>query len=51
MEGSNVWWPLIGEGKASVSPFFIFPPVKFYLNLFFSIDFKVLLYHGSTSLL
>jgi hypothetical protein len=28
-----------------------FPPNKFYLNLFFSINLKVLLYHGSRPLL
>jgi hypothetical protein len=45
MEGSNVWWPLEGERKTSFSPPFTFHPIKFYLNIF-SIDFKVLLYHG-----
>jgi hypothetical protein len=50
MEGSNAWWPLEGEGEASFSPLLTFPANKFYLN-FFSINFKVLLYHGSKLLL
>jgi hypothetical protein len=51
LKGSNVWWPLKGEGETSFSPHFTFPPNKFYLNLFFPIDLKVLLYHGSRLLL
>ncbi len=35
MEGSNVWWPLEGEGKTSFSPPSTFHPIKFYLNIFF----------------
>jgi hypothetical protein len=48
MEGSNAWWSLKGEGETS---FFHFPLQQFYLNLFFSIDLKVLFYHGSRPLL
>jgi hypothetical protein len=33
--------------KSILFTYFHFPPNKFYLNLFFFIDFKVLLYHGS----
>jgi hypothetical protein len=51
LKGFNVWWPMEGKGKTSFSPFITFVPNKFYLNLFFSIDIKVLLYHGSRSLL
>jgi hypothetical protein len=51
MEGSNVWWPLEGEKETSFSPFFNPPPNKFYLNLFFSIDLKILFYHGFRLLL
>jgi hypothetical protein len=50
MKGSNACWPLKGEGETSFSHLFTFPPNKFYLNLFFSIDLKVLFYHGSISL-
>ncbi len=50
MEGSNVWWPLEGEGKTSFSPPSTFHPIKI-LFKFFSIDFRVLLYHGSRPLL
>jgi hypothetical protein len=50
MEGSNVWWPLEGKKKTSFSHFSHSFPNKFYLN-FFSIDFKVLFYHGFRSLL
>ncbi len=45
----QVWWPLERERKTSFSFFFIFPLNKIYLN-FFSIDFKVLCYHGSRPL-
>jgi hypothetical protein len=51
LKGSNVWWPLKGEGETSFSPHLIFPPKIFYLNLFFPIDLKVLLYHGFRLLL
>jgi len=50
LEGSNVWWPMEGE-RGTLFTFSHFLPNKFYLNLFFSIDFKVLLYHGSRPLL
>jgi hypothetical protein len=29
LKGSNVWWPLEGEGEASFSPFFISPLTNF----------------------
>jgi hypothetical protein len=51
MEGSNAWWPMEGKGE---TPFhlFPFPPQEILLKpSFFSFDFKVLLYHGSRSLL
>jgi len=38
------------KGKKSFSPPSIFHPIRFYLNLF-SIDFKVLFYHGYRPLL
>ncbi len=41
----HVWLPLKGEGETSFSPPFTFYPIRFYLNLF-SIDFRVLFYHG-----
>jgi hypothetical protein len=46
MEGS-IW------KKKKKHPFHLFSlsPQQFYLNLFFLIDFKVLLYHGSRPLL
>ncbi len=45
LERFQVWWPLEGEGKTSFSFFFTSPFNKFYLNLCFSIDLKVLLYY------
>jgi hypothetical protein len=51
MKGSNVWWPLEGKGE---TPFHLFPfsPQQIFTETFiFSIDFKVLLYHGSKPLL
>jgi hypothetical protein len=52
-ERFQTWWPLEGEGEGetSFSPLCIFLLNKFYLNLFFSIDIKVFLYHGSKTLL
>jgi hypothetical protein len=46
----HVWLPLEGEGKISFSPPSTFHPIRFYLNIF-SIDFKVLFYHGFRPLL
>jgi hypothetical protein len=46
----HVWLPLEGKGKTSFSLPSIFHPTRFYLNIF-SIDFKVLFYHGSRPLL
>jgi hypothetical protein len=46
----HVWLPLERERKTSFSPPSIFYPIRFYLNLF-SIDFKVIFYHGSKLLL
>jgi hypothetical protein len=46
----HVWLPLEGEGKTSFSPPSTFHPIRFYLNLF-SIDLKVLFYHGFRPLL
>jgi hypothetical protein len=49
LEGSNVLWPM----KGGETPFHMFPlsPQQILFKLsFFSIDFKVLLYHGSRSL-
>ncbi len=50
----HVWLPLEGKGKnmffTSFSPPSTFHPKRFYLN-FFSIDFKVLFYHGPRPLL
>jgi len=45
----QAWWLLEGEGKTSFSPPSTFHPIRFYLNLF-SIDFKILFYHGSRPL-
>jgi hypothetical protein len=42
---SHVWLFLEGEGEALFSHPFTFHPIRFYLNIF-SIDFKVLFYHG-----
>jgi len=42
--------PLEGQGETSFLPLFTFLPTNFDYTLFF-IDFKVLLYHDSTSLL
>jgi hypothetical protein len=51
-ERFQAWWPLEGEGKTSFSHFLTsLPPNKFYLNFFFSIDLKVLFYHGFRPLL
>jgi hypothetical protein len=50
MDGSNDWWPMGGEGETSFLPLFIFPPTNL-LKPFVFIDFKLLLYHGSRSLL
>jgi hypothetical protein len=44
-----VWLPLEVEEKIFFPPPSIFYPIRFYLNLF-SIDFKVLFYHGSKPL-
>jgi hypothetical protein len=49
LEMSHVWLFLEGEGKALFSHPFTFHPIRFYLNIF-SIDFKVLFYHGSKPL-
>jgi hypothetical protein len=46
----HVWLPLKREGEASFSPPSTFYPIKVYLN-FFSIDFRVLFYQGSRSLI
>jgi hypothetical protein len=50
----HAWLLLEGEGEregeTSFSPPSIFHPIRFYINTF-SIDFKVLLYHGSRPLL
>jgi hypothetical protein len=46
---SNAWMPLEGEGETSFSPPSTFHPIRIYLNLF-SLDFGVLLYHGSKPL-
>ncbi len=45
----QAWWPLGWKGKTSFSFPSIFHPIRFYLN-FFSIDFCILLYHGSRPL-
>jgi hypothetical protein len=45
----QAWWPLEGKGKTSFSPPSTFHPIRFYLNLY-SIDFKVLFYHGCRAL-
>jgi hypothetical protein len=45
----QAWWPLKGEGKTSFH-FFPLPPQQILFKQIF-IDFKVLLYHGSRSLL
>jgi hypothetical protein len=50
MEGSNAWWPLEKKGETFFSLLFTFPLNKILLEILF-IDFKVLLYHGSKSLL
>jgi hypothetical protein len=46
--------PMLGgpwkEKEKHLFDLFSLPPNTFYLNLFFSIDFKVLLYHDSRSL-
>jgi hypothetical protein len=58
LERFNTWWPLKGsngrwclKGKGK-NPFHLFSlsPQQFYLILFFSIDLKVLLYHGTKQL-
>jgi hypothetical protein len=46
----HAWWPLEGKGETSFSPTSPFHLKRFYLNIF-SIDFRVLLYHGYKPLL
>jgi hypothetical protein len=47
----HAWLPLQGKGEASFLPPSTFYPIRFYLNLFFNIDFRVLFYHGFKPLL